>query len=121
MNRARSQIFLEGLAVNCRIGVPEEERATPQELWLDVELEVSVPFGQMQDDISQTVDYAELARELGDLAAIRPRRLIETLAADCVRHLLAYPIITRAKVRVRKKILPETDYVAVLFEECKVS
>ena len=46
MSTGRSQIFLEGLAVTCRIGVPEEERAKPQELWLDVELEVSVPFGQ---------------------------------------------------------------------------
>jgi dihydroneopterin aldolase len=120
MSRRRSQIFLEGLAVSCRIGVPEEERATPQELWLDVEIEVTLPFGEMKDEIERTVDYAELARELGDLAAVRPRRLIETLAADCVRHLLAYAIIERARVRVRKKILPETDFVAVIYEESKV-
>lgn len=120
MKSGRSLIQLDSLVVSSYVGVPEEERANPQQLWLDVELELGCEFAQMHDMISQTVDYAELARELADLAAIRPRHLIETLAADCVGHLLGYPLVQRARVRVRKKILPETDFVAVVCEQTKL-
>lgn len=116
---ARSRIELQGLAVSCHIGVPEEERATLQTLWIDVELDLATSFSALQDDISCTVDYAVLATELEDLAALHPRQLIETLAADCVRHLLAYPQIQKARVRVRKTILPQTEFVAVVYEESR--
>lgn len=121
MNPSSSLILIDSLAVTCHIGVPEEERSQPQTLWLDVEVELLTPFSQMRDDIQETLDYAALASELEDLAGVRPRQLIETLAADCVRHLLAYPTIRRARVCVRKKILPSTRFVAAVCEETKLA
>jgi len=105
-----------GLEVFARVGVPDEERANPQRLLLDMELDVNLPFSAMEDDVEKTVDYACLSTELTELAAEQPRKLIETLAFDCANWVMQkYPVI-RVRVRVRKFILPETEFVAVVSE-----
>jgi len=68
-----------------RVGVPEAERAEPQTLRFDVRLELAdLPDFAAQDQLDQTVDYAEIIAFLDTgLAAGEPYLLIET-AADTV-------------------------------------
>jgi 7,8-dihydroneopterin aldolase/epimerase/oxygenase len=107
-------IVISGLAVQAYIGVPEEERAVAQTLWIDVEMHTAIRFSEMGDQVENTIDYAEVAGAVEVLAAARPRKLIETLAAD-VRLMIEQRFsATFVKVTVRKKILPNTDYVAVV-------
>jgi dihydroneopterin aldolase len=47
------------------------------------------------------------------LAAERPRRLIETLACDIADCLMAQHALDHVSVEVEKHILPETDAVVV--------
>jgi dihydroneopterin aldolase len=107
------QIEIRRLRVQTFIGVPDEERSQPQELRVSVVLEVDLPFAAMGDEIGRTLDYAALAGELQALAAARPRRLIETLAADFAAHALGLAGVAAVEVLVEKFILPETDCVAV--------
>jgi len=46
----------------------------------------------------------------------RPRKLIETLAADIAAAVLEDPAASGVSVEVRKFILPGTRWVAVTFE-----
>jgi dihydroneopterin aldolase len=108
-----NEIHLVGLIVTARVGVPDEELAEPQTLRLNVTLVPQTAFEDLGDDITATADYDAAARRIAAVAAERPRRLIETLAADLVAMLLAeFPLIA-AEVEIRKFILPQTDYVAV--------
>ncbi len=110
-----SEIWIRGLRVQTWIGVPDAERAEPQEVVLDVGIEPSLGFEAMGDEIGHTVDYDAVARRIETLAAERPRRLIETLAAETARLVVAEFSARSVTVEVRKFILPQTDHVAVRF------
>lgn len=107
------QIEIRRLRVRTRIGVPEEERAAPQELRVSLAILLDRDFAGMEDRIGETLDYAALATGIQQLAASRPRQLIETLASDIAGHVLGFPAVARVEVTVEKFILPETDCVAV--------
>lgn len=106
-------IEIRRLRLECVIGVPEEERAEPQTLYLSVGMVPSRPFGEMEDAIDRTVDYDEVAQRVRSLAAERPRHLIETLADDVARVILAEFPAREVSVEVEKHILPDTDAVVV--------
>jgi 7,8-dihydroneopterin aldolase/epimerase/oxygenase len=108
-----NEIRLAGLTVTAHIGVPEEERARPQTLRLEVTMIPRVAFELLGDDITATADYDAAARRIAAVAAGGPRRLIETLAADLAAMLLAEFPLSAVEVEIRKVILPQTDYVAV--------
>lgn len=115
----KSCIHIEGLHVRCHVGVPDEELAVAQELLLHVEMEPLDDWQDLQDDIKRTIDYAQVVAELEQVAQAKRRRLIETLAVDLVDFLLVTHPLRRAKVRIDKFILPQTQAVAVVLEKAR--
>ncbi len=109
-------IEIRRLKVDAHIGVPDEERAAPQALWITVEMIPSLGFAGLADDISRTIDYHAVAVSIQALTAARPRRLIETLAIDIADHLLLHHPLAGVRVCVEKRILPDTECVAVRIE-----
>ena len=95
------------------IGVPDEERATGQELLVTVRISTRYGFSTMEDEISRTIDYAALATGIQALAIEKPRHLIETLASDVADLILTDPLAAVVEVTVEKFILPDTECVAV--------
>jgi len=96
------RILIADLPVQCRIGVPDAERAGAQELRIDLELELDVRRASETDDFEKTVDYARVSDLVRRTAAARPRKLIETLAEDIARVSLESFLIEAVRVRVRK-------------------
>lgn len=115
----KQEILIEGLRLRCHVGVPDEELAVEQELSLDIVLVPLKNWDDLQDDISQTIDYAAVVAELETLARAKRRRLIETLAVDAVDFLLENYQLERASVKIEKFILPQTRAVAVVVEKCR--
>lgn len=113
MNPPPDEIHLRGLDLPARIGVPEEERASWQNLQLDLVLWTACRFEALADDLASTPDYAAVAARARALAAERPRRLIETLAAELAECLLAEFPLVGVTVEVRKRVLPGCDEVSV--------
>jgi len=107
------EIHIAGLRLTTHIGVPDEERATSQVLEADVTLRIAGRFEAMNDEISGTIDYAAVAARLQELAAERPRRLIETLAAEMAACVMEEFQAVGVSIDLRKRILPDTDHVAV--------
>jgi dihydroneopterin aldolase len=107
------QINLTGLQLRCHIGVPDEERAEAQLLHADIVLHLRGRFEDMADELSRTIDYAAVATRLEQVAAARPRRLIETLAAELAQVVLQEFAAAQVEITLRKRILPQTDHVAV--------
>lgn len=108
-----NKILIKGLTVETTIGVPDAERTQPQRLLIDVELTPLIPFGDLEDDITRTVDYDAASRRIEALCTARPRRLIETLAFEIAEMLVTEFPAASATVEVKKFILPQTDHVAV--------
>jgi len=107
------EIRISALRLTTHIGVPADERAASQVLEADVTLRIRRRFEAMNDELAATIDYAAVAARLQALAAERPRRLIETLAAEMAACVLEEFQAIGVTIELRKRILPETDHVAV--------
>jgi len=101
------------LRVSTHIGVPDDERAAAQTLWLTVHMVPSQNFDGLADDISRTIDYHAVALAIQTLASSKPRHLIETLALETAAWLLANHPLQSVAVTLEKHILPDTECVAV--------
>ena len=112
-------IEIRRLEITTFIGVPDEERAVPQMLWVTVKMTPSQGFDGLADDISRTVDYYQASLGIEALAAKRPRHLIETLATDIAGYLLANHPLSHVAITIEKKILPNTKCVAVHIERSR--
>ncbi len=108
-----SEILIAGLRVETRIGVPNDERATAQEVEIDIRIQPARDFQEMGDDLSKTIDYAQVCERITQLAGERPRHLIETLADEVAAMIIAEFGARSVEVELRKFILPRTRHVAV--------
>jgi dihydroneopterin aldolase len=110
-------IRIVDLEVWTRIGVPEEERAQPQRLLLNLEMRVAgFAKAAATDDIELTVNYFEVAQYITNFAAECPRKLIERFAEQLADGLLnAFPI-KKLRLEIKKFILPNAHHIAVEIE-----
>ena len=106
-------IRIQRLRAATTIGVPDAERAAPQEVEFCLRLVPERGFVGLGDDVGQTVDYYEVSQRVLELAADGARKLIETLAEDVATALLEGFPLEEVGVEVRKFILPETEFVTV--------
>ena len=94
---------LKGLHVDCIIGLYEHERIAEQALLGDGELDYDFAVPAASDAIVDAVDYDRVARGVTALARQRAFQLIETLAEESARLLLAeFPQVQRVRLEIRK-------------------
>lgn len=96
-------IEIRGLLAEAVIGVDEEERRAPQEVRLDLILEVDLAEAGRTDDLAQTVDYAAVAEAVRAHVAASQYRLVERLAGAVAGVVLdGFPLVRAVTVRVEK-------------------
>ena len=110
---ASDTIHIEGLEVQARVGVPDEERASPQRLIFNITIWPTQAMTSLQDNVGRTVDYAAVCAETQRFVETRSDRLIETLADAVANQLLEAFSIKKIAVELRKFILPEVKFVSV--------
>lgn len=96
------RILVAELPVHTHVGVTEEERASEQELTVDVELALDLRAAGRSDELRDTIDYERACRMVVAVATSGPFRLIEALAARMAEVLLAELGVAEVLVRVRK-------------------
>ena len=96
------RIFLHNLRFKCRIGVTDEERRTPQEVVIDINLIVNLKRAGTSDNLDDTVNYKEALQRISQFVSSNEFRLIETLAERLASLALETRSVERAVVRVRK-------------------
>jgi dihydroneopterin aldolase len=111
------RIILNGLQFYGYHGVPDAEQETGHRYEVDLSMEVDITAAAATDDVTQTVDYGAVARDVLTLGTTRQFRLIETLAAEISTQILdTQPRVEMVTVRV-KKLLPPipgvVEYAAV--------
>lgn len=95
----------------CRIGVSDQERASTQTVWVNIELELELPSA---DELGATVDYAGLTNEVKLFCANRSWKLIETMAADLAELVLGKSSALWVGVEVRKAALADARFVSAM-------
>jgi len=113
MKLGKRVIEVRGLEINARVGVPDEERAMPQRLLLDLRFAAIDQPADLGDDIAGTIDYFELTRRMIECAGERPRKLIETMADELADRLMTDYPLRWVEITVRKFILPDAEWVSV--------
>lgn len=98
-------------------GVFADERRHGQPFVVDVELGVEAPRVERVDELSQTLDYAVVARAVASVVEGEPVKLIETLAARIADRCMADVRVSEVTVTVHKPEAP----IGVEFADVSVS
>ena len=114
-----AKISIVDLEVFYRVGVPDAERAEPQRLLLTVELETDFTAAAQTDAIANTIDYFAVTQRLLKLGEGCEWKLIEKLAADVAAVILKEFRPQSVSVEVKKFIIPQARYVAVLLTQAR--
>lgn len=100
------RLALHGLRAEGHHGVFEAEREDGQEFVVDVVLGLDTRPAAASDDLSATVDYAELAERLAAEVSADPVDLIETLAQRLADLCLHHAQVAEVDVTVHKPQAP---------------
>lgn len=115
--RALDQVSVRGLRARGRHGVLGHERVLGQRFAVDVVLHLDTRAAASGDDLTRTVDYADLAERAVRIVAGEPVALLETLAQLIADVALGYPGVVAADVEVHKPQAP----LGVAFDDVAVS
>jgi len=108
------RIHVEQLELYTRVGVTENERSAPQRITVNLTAWPRPDFDDLDDNLTRTVNYAELCREIRNLVENRSVSLIETLVSEIITRLLTQFPLRAVEIELRKYVLPDTKYVAVI-------
>jgi dihydroneopterin aldolase len=101
----QGRLVLQGLVFHAYHGHCPEEAVLGGRFVVDVEMRLSL--AQIQDDLSRTVDYAQVYEMVRQEVTGQRRRLIETLADQIAERLWqSYPQLEALTVRVHKPQAP---------------
>ena len=106
------EIRIEQLEISARIGVPEEERVTPQRLTINISFWPYQQTRDLADNIHNAVNYSVVADETKSFVRGQSVNLIETLADQVAAHLLKTFPIQKVTVELRKFPLQDAKYVS---------
>jgi dihydroneopterin aldolase len=96
-------------------GVLESERKRGQKFIVDVELRLNLL--KLNDDLNETVNYAQVAMVINDQITGKPQKLIETLAENIALKILKdFKKVKSVKVIVHKPKAP----IALNFKDIQV-
>lgn len=115
-------IELRELRLSAIVGVLREERDRAQPLALDIDVHRPFEEAAMNDDLSETTDYAAVLEIASRVAHDGAFLLLETLAYRVAREVLAFDSsITSVTIGVRKLRPPVALDVATAGVRCTVS
>ena len=95
-------IVIEQLEFRGRCGVTPEERARPQPLAVDLELDCRMEAAGSSDDLIHTIDYAKVTQRVVDIGTVQESKLLETLAERLLAGLFDEFPVDRIKLWLRK-------------------
>lgn len=97
---------LRGIRLQGHVGASREERTTPQEIIVDVDLTLPVQALPTKDRLREVVDYDAVACQVVEEGGAQPYRLLETYVAGVVERLLRETPATHARVSATKRRVP---------------
>lgn len=100
------RITVTGIRAIGHHGVFPEEKRAGQPFVVDVTLGLDLSVAGLSDDLTATVDYGTVARQIRDDIVGEPLDLIEALAERIARTCLDHPAVRAVEVTVHKPEAP---------------
>jgi len=101
------KIHIDKLELFANHGVLEAERALGQKFLVSATLTLNLRQAGLSDDLSKTVNYAEVCAKIRDLMTGEPHQLIETCAETIAAEILhSFPLVREVTVRIDKPWAP---------------
>lgn len=95
-------IRINGLCAQAIIGTREEERESPQEIFLDIEIEFDESKALKSDNLGDTVDYQAIKRKVMAFVENSRYHLVEKLASEVLNLIMEDKKILFARICVEK-------------------
>ena len=95
------KITIETLEIMMSIGILPEEKQNQQRVIIDLEAWLE-PKANYNDDIANTVSYADIIKGIKNLTASHHFNLVETLASEISNLCLAYHQVVKTSVSIKK-------------------
>jgi 7,8-dihydroneopterin aldolase/epimerase/oxygenase len=110
------RIMLQSMRFMGLHGVSDEERAFPQELEVDLEVEADLRPAGVYDDLARTIDYGPLVDICRRAVEEHSFHLLEAIAETIAAEVLTTTQASAVTVRVRKSAVPidaDLDFAGV--------
>jgi len=96
------KIKINDLSIPCIIGTEAYEREDKQKVILNLTLFVDLEAAGKNDELSKTVDYSKLSKEIYEMVVETKLHLIETLAHRVADMVLNHNRVKKAIVSIKK-------------------
>lgn len=83
------KVFIQGLSIQTTIGFFQWEKEIKQTLVIDLAMGWNTATAAENDELSKTLDYAEISEKIAIFANDNPVDLLETLAERLAKYLMA--------------------------------
>ena len=114
------KVFITNLRVRGILGIHDWERVTQREIIINATMFTDTHPAAQSDNISDCVNYSDMAKKLRAHAEGAARMTIEALANELAEICLQEPRVVKVILRVDKPgAVPEADSVAVEVERAK--
>jgi FolB domain-containing protein len=104
-------ISIHDLRVETRIGVTDEERATPRTVTISVDIWADLAAPGKSDDLADTVDYHSATVGIADMVRSTEAKLLEHVAERVASFICAMEGVDGATVEVTKEEPPIAEDV----------
>ncbi len=113
MTKGTQILTLNGLRFNANLGILAREKAAPQPIRVDAELNLGTqPLEPHDDDILHVLDYRKVRKIIIDECTAEHVNLLESLIGKLAQRLMQLPGVVGVRVRIAK---------LEIFEDCEVA
>lgn len=95
-------VFIQGLKIDCVIGIYDWEREIRQDIVLDIEMSADIKASSETDHINQTLDYKSVSKRLIDFVKTSEFQLVETLAEKITQVIINEFGVEKVKLTLNK-------------------
>ena len=114
------KVIIQNLRVRGILGIHDWERVTPREIIINATMFADTHAAAQSDNISDCVNYSDMAKKLRAHAESAARMTVEALANDLADLCLQESKVMKVILRVDKPgAVPEADSVAIEVERQK--
>ncbi|MEI6893575.1 MAG: dihydroneopterin aldolase [Colwellia sp.] len=96
------KVFIKGLSIQTTIGFFQWEKEIKQTLVIDLAMGWDITNAALNDDLEETLDYADISVVIERFANDNPVDLIETLAERLANYLMTQYQIPWLKLSISK-------------------
>jgi dihydroneopterin aldolase len=106
-------LTLTGLRFDANLGILEHEKASPQPIMVDAELNLGPqPLLPSDDDITHVLDYRKVRKIIIDECTAEHVNLLESLIGKLALRLMQLPGVVGVRVKIAK---------LEIFDDCEVA